>query len=71
MSIFISAVGLLLAAGTSANAGIVTFQPTPNDLSDLPHEYYFTWGINFTLAQDEKITAAALTFTNIWTGQRK
>jgi hypothetical protein len=66
MRIGICAVLLCLAAGTTANAGLVTFQPAPNDLSDLPHDSYFTWGINFTLAQDEKITTATLTFTNIW-----
>ena len=66
MRIILCAVLLCLAAGASANAGLATFQPTPNDLSDLPHDSYFTWGINFTLAQDEKITAATLTFTNIW-----
>jgi len=55
-----------LAAATSANARLVAFQPTPTDLSDLPHEYYFTWGINFVLAPNEKITGAVLTFTNIW-----
>jgi hypothetical protein len=66
MRTLLCAIALGLAAATSANAGLTVFQPTPNDLSDLPHEYYFTWGINLTLAQDEKITAAKLTFTNIW-----
>jgi hypothetical protein len=35
-------------------------------LSDLPHAEYFTWGINFALAPNEKITGAVLTFNNIW-----
>lgn len=63
-----------LSAATSANAGIApvttsstfTFSPTPSDLWDLPHAEYFTWGINFNLAPNEKITSAVLTFTNIW-----
>jgi hypothetical protein len=66
MRILLCAIALSLAAAASANAGLVTFQPTPNDLSDLPHTEYFTWGINFTLAPNEKITGAALTFNNIW-----
>ena len=55
-----------LSAATSANAGMVVLHPTPNDLSELPHAEYFTWGINFNLASNEKITGAVLTFTNIW-----
>ena len=55
-----------LAATTSANAGLTVFSPTPNNLSELPHAEYFTWGINFTLPSNEKITGAVLTFTNIW-----
>ena len=55
-----------LAATITANATTVTFSPTPTDLSDLPHANYFTWGINFTLPSDEKITGAVLTFANIW-----
>jgi hypothetical protein len=66
MRIILCAFVLGISAVTSANAGLVTFHPTPIDLSDLPHDKYFTWGINFTLAPDEKITAASLTFTNIW-----
>jgi hypothetical protein len=66
MKTLVCAIALGLLAAASANAGLVTFKPTPNDLSERPHEYYFTWGINFTLAPDEKITAATLTFKNIW-----
>jgi hypothetical protein len=66
MRIVFCAIALAIAAHSSANAGLVTFNPTPNNLSELPHAEYFTWGINYTLAPDEKITAATLTFTNIW-----
>ena len=54
-----------LSAATIANATDV-FKPTPIDLSDLPHEKYFTWGIDFTPSASEVITRATLTFTNIW-----
>jgi hypothetical protein len=66
MGILLCAIAFGLAAATSANAGIVVFRPTPNNLSELPHAEYFTWGINFTLPSNEKITGAVLTFTNIW-----
>jgi len=59
---------LMIAGLTSslpAHANYV-FNPTPYDLSDLPHEEFFTWGINFNLPADQKITDAVLTFTNIW-----
>jgi hypothetical protein len=61
--LFVIALG---AIATYAKAGVVTFHPNPYDLSDLPHAEYFTWGIDFTLAPNEKIAGATLTFTNIW-----
>ena len=66
MGILLCVIVLSLAAATSANAGLTVFQPTPNNLSELPHAEYFTWGINYTLPSNEKITGAVLTFTNIW-----
>jgi hypothetical protein len=66
MRTLLCAIALGLAVATSTKAGLVVFHPTPNDLSDLPHAEYFTWGIDFTLATNEKITGAVLTFKNIW-----
>ncbi|MGA2094158.1 MAG: hypothetical protein ABSH16_12265 [Sedimentisphaerales bacterium] len=66
MRTLLCAIAMGLSAVTSANAGLTVFHPTPNDLSELSHAEYFTWGINFTLASDEEITIAALTFNNIW-----
>ena len=54
-----------LPAAPAAHANYV-LQPKPADLSDLPHEEYFTWGIDFTLPANEEITCATLTFTDIW-----
>jgi len=54
-----------LSAAARANAAYV-FQPKDADLSDLPHDKYFTWGINFTLPANETITGATLEFANIW-----
>jgi hypothetical protein len=51
----------------SANAGVTTFTPTNLiELNDLPHQYYYSWGINFNLSQGEVITGAKLTFNNIY-----
>ncbi len=55
-----------LSAATSANAGTVVFQPTPDNLWNLPHDEYFTWAVKFNLAPNREITSAVLTFTNIW-----
>jgi hypothetical protein len=60
---------LVIVAGwsTVSLAGVTTFTPTNNpDLSDLPHAKWFTWGVNFTLAPDETITGAVLTYHNIY-----
>lgn len=41
-----------------------------NDLRDLPHGNYFTWGIHWDIPTNETITGATLTFNNIrnWDG---
>lgn len=43
-----------------------TFSPYVNDLGDLAHQYYFTWGIKWNLPQGEEIASATLTYKNIW-----
>jgi hypothetical protein len=43
-----------------------TFKPSDTDLYDLPHDKYYTWGINFTPKPGEVITGAVLTYKNIW-----
>ena len=57
---------LVLIAGVASADEILTFQPDPVDLYDLPHGKCFTWGIgvpgDFTT---EPVTSAMLTFTNI------
>jgi hypothetical protein len=42
------------------------FNPDPINLHNLPHAFYYTWGINFNLPQGEVITGATLTFKNIY-----
>lgn len=42
-----------------------TFTPSPGDLYDLDHGWYYTWGIDLDLAAGESVTAATLTFNDI------
>jgi hypothetical protein len=63
--ILVVAAILLVMSGVSL-AGVTTFTPADADLADLPHAKWFTWGINFTLAPDETITGAVLTYHNIY-----
>jgi hypothetical protein len=44
---------------------VYTFTPSPNDLSDLDHYYYYTWGINWTVPNNEVIIDAVLTIKEI------
>jgi hypothetical protein len=55
-----------LFAASIANAGTYTYQPVNKDLSDLDHYYAYTWGIDSTIPQGERITSATLTIKNIW-----
>jgi hypothetical protein len=47
------------------------FVPTPNDLSDLDHYNYFTWGINWIVPSNQVILDAVLTISKIddWTNE--
>ncbi len=55
-----------LTGSASANS-FYSWQPTPNDMWDLNHAYYFTWGIDlpggFTSA--DNIASVTLSFDNI------
>ena len=42
-----------------------TFQPSPADLYDLDHYYYYTWGIQWTLPEGEQIVGATLSIADI------
>jgi len=52
-----------------AGATSYSFQPSDQDLGDLDHGRYYTWGINWSLPGGECITGASLSFDNIrdWT----
>lgn len=56
----------LAICAACANAGTYTFSPYVKDLGDLEHQYYYTWGVNWTLPAGEQIDSARLTYKNIW-----
>ena len=66
-------VGLCLALLLSVplRADSVTFRPYPTDLHDLPHEYYFTWGMELNEDDPVAVTSATLAFYSIrnWTAE--
>ena len=58
-------VAMFLGSASTAMAGTYTFQPTPADLWDLDHNYYFKWGINWQVPEGEVISGANLFFDRI------
>ncbi len=60
----------LVAVVGGACAGTYTFQPSPTDLYDLDHYYYYTWGINWTLPAGERIVSAKIEYTQIYNWDR-
>ncbi len=58
----------LMALGLvgAAHCNIYTFAPSPSDLNDLDHFYYYTWGIKWSLPKNQVIVEAELKFKNIY-----
>jgi hypothetical protein len=50
-------------------SGTYTFSPSVADLNDLEHAKWYKWGIKWTLPAHEEITAAKITYYNIWDWQ--
>ena len=57
--------GVLLFIALPTYATVWTYQPTPADMYDLDHRWYYSWGINTNDFKDEVISEVTLTFTNI------
>ena len=56
----------LLLLTIPLQAHVMSFQPRPRDLYDLPHGYYFTWGISIQPDVSRvQVTAAQLKFDDI------
>ena len=60
----IVSVSVLFMAGV-AGATLYTFEPTPTDMYDLDHYYWYTWGIGQVIPEGETIQSATLSFNNI------
>lgn len=59
-------VALVLCIVGSAAGTVTTFSPTPISLQDMPHQWYYTWGINFDVPEGEAITEFVLKFEDIY-----
>lgn len=56
-------VGVLCAP---AQGGVTVFTPNPIDLGELPHAWYYTWGMDLALPQGQTITGVVLTLHGIY-----
>ncbi len=56
----------LVLASLSVQAGQFTFTPSDADLAELPHDYWYKWGVRWTLPTNEVVTSATLTYKSIW-----
>ncbi|MBA7540307.1 hypothetical protein ES705_32603 [subsurface metagenome] len=67
--LFIISTVLVLSMSGMAGATVYTFAPEPNDLYDLDHYSWYTWGIDQTIPEGEIIQSASLSFNDIqnWT----
>ena len=67
--LFIISTVLVLSMSGMAGATVYTFAPEPNDLYDLDHYSWYTWGIDQAIPEGENIQSASLSFNDIrnWT----
>jgi len=52
--------------GSQAQAGTYYFLPSDSDMDDLEHAYFYGWGINFDLQEDESIVSAQIKIYNLY-----
>ena len=65
--LFLSGVGLLAAPAAADMTH--TFSPAPGELYELPHQWAFGWGIDWTMPADHFITSATITYSDIYNWQ--
>ena len=65
-TIAFGAVAAVLVMTSALWADVYMFTPSDPNLKDLPHQSYFTWGVNWNVPTGEVITAARLTYLNIY-----
>lgn len=64
--LLVAVFGLMVLFSTkTVSANLYQFIPSQNDIFDLDHYKYYTWGINFTVPENHKITKAHLKIRNI------
>jgi len=68
--LFCLMVGTIMTVPAYATT-IFTFQPTPSNMQNLPFGNYYLWEINWSLPSGQSITAATLTFSNIYDAEDK
>jgi hypothetical protein len=57
---------MLCFAVPSVYSNTYTFIPSPQDLYDLDHSYYYEWGKDWSLPGGETITSVSISFINIY-----
>lgn len=57
--------GLLAAFTSGASALQYTFQPSPPDLQDLPHSYWYTWGISAPELAGQDVVSVTLVIKDL------
>lgn len=69
----IAIISLAVAGVAAANANITTtvLKPTPGDVFDLDHYYYYTWGTEFKVPTGHEIVGATLKFDDIWNWKKE
>lgn len=65
IAILLCICSLIVSFVIAAEATTTTLRPNNSDLWDLEHDYYYGWGISFTVPSGLVITEAVLTFKNI------
>ncbi len=63
--------GLMCIPATTEASQPFSFSLTPINLRNLPHAFYYTWGINVNLPATERITGAALAFCDFYDLQKE
>jgi len=72
-------VAIILCSAMESQSTEFVFQPSPKDMDDLQHGYYYGWSVDNAqaiqlgkeLSEGYKITSAELVFTNIYNWQYK
>lgn len=69
--IIIAAVLFVFSFIPTSSAAVYTFQPSPNDLHNLDHYYYYVWGIDWTPQPNETVQEATLSIQDLnnWTAE--